>query len=329
LTVSATDLSNCIEHSALFGDPQSGTPRTALHIGFGIDAAFARPMGVAMTSVCEHNAALALHFHVITTGIAPGDLDKLQVVAEQYRVTIALYTINSHLFERLPHNNNISIASYFRLLFPKVVAADRLLYLDGDILCVKSLLPLAEMPLPEQTLVAAAPDAERTANARMAALNLPHYFNSGVLLMDLRRWNDAMISEQALTVLLDDPACCKYHDQDALNIVLAGKTAYLPQRLNHIVHGTLEHAQDAVLLHLVANPKPWSIACADQQVQRFYLACEQQSPWAGLPLELPRNCRQMRYYSRKLWLEGRYLSAMCWYAAYAQDKWLPKRAGRG
>ena len=106
--------------------------------------------------------------------------------------------------------------------------------------------------------------------------DVKNFFNSGVLLMDLRN----MRKEPELKNLFINEARYRhkdryYHDQDVFNFVLEGKTKLLPQKFNlnyflyfpqhiknvplHIQEEFLTNLQkkDICILHYNGNPKPW------------------------------------------------------------------------
>lgn len=53
------------------------------------------------------------------------------------------------------------------------------------------------------------------------------YFNSGVMLINLKLWRENKVSEKALDYLVEMSSRIKLHDQDAFNAVLVDK-AWLP-----------------------------------------------------------------------------------------------------
>ncbi|MFX5602826.1 glycosyltransferase, partial [Acinetobacter baumannii] len=87
----------------------------------------------------------------------------------------------------------------------------RVLYLDADMLCVGSLDGLAQLDM-QDDIVAVAPDHPATTEKRCAALQLadPRYFNSGMLYINIPRWQEAKITEQVMQVLLDNTQTLRF-----------------------------------------------------------------------------------------------------------------------
>ena len=96
---------------------------------------------------------------------------------------------------------------------------DKLYYIDADIICLKDADSFFCINL-EDNIIAAVPDSEKMNNKRNKALNLGQhiYFNAGILIIDIEKWNNNKISDKILTVINKYKNIIKYEDQDALNI---------------------------------------------------------------------------------------------------------------
>ena len=83
------------------------------------------------------------------------------------------------------------------------------------------------------------------------------YFNSGVLYIDVEKWNLNHVTQCVIKSLIDNDGTYAYPDQDALNKVLMGKVAIIDKRWNlFIAH--FKPASDTVFLHY-SNEKPWQV----------------------------------------------------------------------
>jgi lipopolysaccharide biosynthesis glycosyltransferase len=88
-----------------------------------------------------------------------------------------------------------------------------------------------------------------------------HYFNAGVLLIDLDQWRRARISERALEHLAQHPRTM-FGEQDALNVACDGLWKKLDQRWNFQDHHRtkitdLSLAERPIIVHFVTSMKPW------------------------------------------------------------------------
>lgn len=87
------------------------------------------------------------------------------------------------------------------------------------------------------------------------------YFNSGFLLVNGPVWTEMDITQRVYNFLEEHPDKCRYHDQSALNGVLAGQWAEVSPLWNwqtKVLHHILMiETCDPHLVHFNARRKPW------------------------------------------------------------------------
>lgn len=170
-----------------------------------------------------------------------------------------------------PGSDRINMASYLRLLLPTAFASDydRILYLDADIFLLGGdLSRLLDVTLPADHPIAAVRTShQRTKMTRQMPefkhLGLPPapYFNAGVLLIDVPRWENADTLACALKVIADHPDALGLHDQSVLNLVFRGRWSELSFVWNWMYSGRFSfmiEACDPFLIHFAGRVKPWN-----------------------------------------------------------------------
>ena len=168
---------------------------------------------------------------------------------------------------------------YLAALLP---AVQRVIYLDADIVVRADLRQLWITPLPGGVPAAAVPRPEKhfrysryasKCDALYAARNRGAHlatasptFNAGVLLIDLREWRAANVTQEAewwLEQHMRSPeGLWKLGSQPVLHLILHGRWAPLPERWNldslgrvaNIAPSSLDAAR---LLHWTGRRKPW------------------------------------------------------------------------
>ena len=114
------------------------------------------------------------------------------------------------------------------------------------------------------------------------------YFNSGVLLINLREWQHQKISEKALDFLRAHSEELSFPDQDALNAVIAGNWGALSPRWNKQVIriGQPESASvlDRGITHYTSH-KPWNRDYTWRCSEIFFHAY-MRSSWDSVPKAL-------------------------------------------
>jgi lipopolysaccharide biosynthesis glycosyltransferase len=229
-----------------------------IRIAYGVDENYLRYVLVSMTSVIQHNKSVS--FYLAMDDISDAAKIILDEFANKYNVVIILYLINKDCLKEWPlKHKELSLATYYRFfLFDSIENGKYVLYLDADVICVRSLDCLSDINLGERIL-AAVPDLERmNEQKKKLALSKDHiYFNAGVLLVNLQQWRSHGCLKKILKVLSERDGNLDYEDQDILNIIFDNKVRYLPVEFNVIkING--RSLSDCRLIHFASNPKPWN-----------------------------------------------------------------------
>jgi lipopolysaccharide biosynthesis glycosyltransferase len=311
----------------------------AMHIAFGVDADYVRAMGVAIASIVTHNPKMPFIFHVFAPAFSEIHRQKLAQLEALYGTDIRLHTIDPCVFNeyaRFPTFAQYSAAIFTRLLIPQALRdqTSRVLYLDADILCIGELGPLMSIDLDDDIVGVVHDNGDITVRTQCTNLNLQRgrYFNSGVLLIDIEAWIEHDISRHTMEILLSGHQRFIFPDQDALNIVLEGRATYIAEQWNYqynlnsflnMGQYNLESLDKGVLIHFTGRVKPWH-AWSLHQARDLFQQYQSHSPWAGTPLDIPRNYKEMRLYSQFLARRGNRIKAIYWFARYMLNKFVSR-----
>lgn len=317
------NLNDAVLQQQTFGEVQYAE-KQPIHIAFGVDANFIRPMGVAMTSLIDHNRDQNLTFHVFANSIEMVDVNRLKTLAETEKVLIHLYQINQSIFESLQTTWNYTVATYNRfivaqLLYPEI---DKVLYIDADMVCNNSLEELVHMEF-DGNIAMVVHDQGKFVKDHMKTLKLKHdrYFNAGMLYIDLKAWNENQISEQAIALLQKRKFFLL--DQDALNILLDGRAKFIERKWNEICNMEKKYSkisEEAVLVHFASRNKPWHVWCIHPEKELF-IRYAKASLWKDIPFsDQPRSYKEMKMMGAAMLHHGKYIEALSWYWKYWKAK---------
>lgn len=311
-----------------------------LNIAYGVDANYLDGVGVSIASILINNPHINVDFYIIADQYNDTYLKKIHDLADLYHVKISLYTINIGQLENLPSTKVWSRAMYFRLFAFNSLSLklDRLLYLDADVVCKGDISDLLTVNL-DDAVVAVVKDIEPMQEKAVVRLSDPElkgqYFNSGVVYANLQKWIEYNLTEKALSILLDKNHKYKYPDQDVMNVLLKGKTIFLPRKFNTIytikselsdrTHQKYKNIilDSTLLIHYTGATKPWHKWAVYPSVE-YYKKAAHLSPWKD---DLGRDANSIIEYKKKykhLFVQRKFLSGVFSGLLYLRRKYFSK-----
>lgn len=199
-------------------------------------------------------------------------------------------------------------SAYARLLLPALLPPEvtRVIYFDADMIARHDLLPLWEADMGSDVLFAVRDLPLENGNARRIARTVDQarfpypaesvYFQSGLLVIDVKSFRAERLAEQAIDFLGEYPSM-HFPDQDALNALATTRTRLIDPRWNQMSAvyrypdkakepspfdaDTLRELQDdPFIVHYSGRPKPWELFCDHPLVGDWYAALDR-TEWKG------------------------------------------------
>jgi lipopolysaccharide biosynthesis glycosyltransferase len=252
-------------------------------IAFSCDERFLVPAvanAVRAARLCP-DADVIVFFNGRETSIKPWPLpDNLHIAAN---------AINPALFAGFTTTEVLPVASLMRMLMPFALPArvDRMLYLDCDMAIRSDFTDIWKVDLEDATVAACddlhglrfGPDGERLQSFMAVDIGLPgaDYLNTGLLLVDVGRYQALDILGMAAAAHATMSGSYVFADQDLLNHMFAGRLGILSPRFNFMNTLSLT-GFDALfpisILHNTSWPKPWEASWShpDPAHRRYFEA---------------------------------------------------------
>jgi len=190
---------------------------------------------VAINSAKETKCPLShYNFHVMTVDVSQSDMAALKALeSDDVKIRILPQQEADLFYVRDTHVSKASLLKYY---IPNAVPElDKVLYIDSDILVLHDLNKLYQTDVSQVYLAAVKDPSWFFENGHVLELNLEKrgfYFNSGVMLMNLKKIRDDNIIEKLEAFTNNNFRT--YMDQDALNVVVGDDVLLLPFEDNAI-----------------------------------------------------------------------------------------------
>lgn len=294
------------------------------------DGSYLRHTAATLHSALSHSQPRRCTVHVLHENAVPvEDQHKLAAVVEGLNGELCWLRVDPEVARGFP-DGGFPRSVWFRVLLPELLPElDRVLYLDSDLIVRRSLEPLWTTDLGEHLLGAVTnplypfqPPYPKDA----LGIDAPaEYFNSGVLLLNLRQMRVEGTTRKLAQVAMDRPGLW-YPDQDALNLVCRGRWLAVHPRWNaqstffELAERELpvpaaqiaETRADPAVVHFIGPMKPWTYLCR-HPLRALYAEHARATPWGAAPLEgrTLRNAvlRQLpmvaidRWFAAERWLQ--------------------------
>lgn len=257
---------------------------SSIYVAIAIDKNYVQHAGVMLCSLFKNNPDSRFRVYLFCRGIEETALGLLVSLVEEYQSTLEVVEVGDPSV-RFKVDGHITEASYFRLFIPTLVAAHvrKIIYLDVDIIVRGSILPLWNTDIKHHYLGAVENVTPRE-KIVLQGRGKYHYFNAGVLLINLEKWRKNQIMEQSFAFMKQHPDKIVFHDQDVLNAVLYGK--WLPLHPKYNMQGALfmdefsffrgdppqlkEAINDPIIIHYSTPLKPWHYLSFHPYTREYY-----------------------------------------------------------
>lgn len=270
------------------------------HIGFGVDANYAKYAGVLMTNIVLTHLGQPICFHIVCDGLYEEDKRRFENFSLLYgNVKIVFYDAVTTLNSLNPISKKaaprLHRAVLLRILLPYLVADDikRIIYMDVDMLCIKKLDELWHMNM-QGNIVAAALQHPNMKKSKSLNLSKNRLLAAGLMLIDTDAWKKNSITQKVFECFQKHSEKFLAIEEDALNMVLDGDFLQIGDRYNFCieVNNPLRSVinNDTVVLHFFQEAKPWTKGCIPE-IHKLYWKYVHLSLWNDMEMKEPTTVK--------------------------------------
>lgn len=249
------------------------------HIAFASNENYAQHLAVTIASILKNsNEDEKFVFYVLDGGIAEESKYKINQLTNIKDFEIFYITVDTNEFrdctlsKECPH---VSVETFYRYIIPRLFNhLERILYLDVDIVVLKSLAPLWYTEFENTYAVVVKDSTVRANKERCLTLNLENYFNAGVMLINNTKWLNDDICEALFknTWKLVKENKNLYADQCVLNYTFKDNVKFVSPIYNcqstifnqaewekiYTSDEYKEATQSPSIVHYTTTKKPWN-----------------------------------------------------------------------
>ncbi|WP_058302370.1 glycosyltransferase family 8 protein [Gorillibacterium timonense] len=187
-----------------------------------LNSNYIRPLKVMLKSLFVQHPAATFDIYLLHSSILPEEIADLEQYTSMEGHRLIAVTVDETYFSDAPVVKHYSKEMYYRILAFRFLPPelDKILYLDPDLMIINDILPLYETDLEDFLFAAAFHDRiplTEINRLRLKTQELPAYYNSGVLLMNLRLQRETVREKDIFDYVQDNKKWLILPDQDVLN----------------------------------------------------------------------------------------------------------------
>ena len=180
------------------------------------------------------------------------------------------------------NDSHVSEATYYRLNLQNYIFEkdEMLVYLDSDVIFINNPLTLLKEQINflrnSKYVISAKTEETLSIHGKdVLGLTSKNYFNAGVMIIDIKKWNDLKISDRLYESLEKLGERIIFWDQDVLNHYFDGQYLELDEKLNYQVrmednNFAKSSLKSEILLHYSGKFKPWTVMGASKDEAKYF-----------------------------------------------------------
>lgn len=240
------------------------------------DENYLAPLRVMLYSAFAQSPDTVFDVYLMHSSIPDEKTETLRRFVEKSGSRLHALRVPEDAFSDAPTLKHFTKEMYYRLLAFQLLPEnmEKILYLDPDILIINPLDDLYQTDVSDWLFAAAHHDYGPIGDlnrVRLDAYEMPRYYNSGVLLMNLKRQREEIREEDIFNYIREKKDVLVLPDQDVLNALYSHRIHSLPDvicnyetRFHHM-YGLSSKGEidldfvikNTVVLHFCGKRKPW------------------------------------------------------------------------
>jgi lipopolysaccharide biosynthesis glycosyltransferase len=225
-------------------------------------------------------AAANITVYVVDDGVSKMNMEKLKGSVNG-SLSLKFIDINNIIEDQssLPSDSssfplNVYVRLFIAHFLPQTI--EKAIYLDVDMIVKKDITDLWVTDMQEYTIAAVKDRSENIGSAWGGITNYRElgldpsalYFNSGLLILNLKKWRRTNLTQEILKVISHNKVYAGFPDQYGLNVVFANRWLELDKRWNAFATGEIE---DPFIIHFIGRKPIFSSYNLNEKYRKEFI----------------------------------------------------------
>ena len=274
-----------------------------IKIVFVVDDKYFKYMIVTLLSIVE-NTKSSILVYIICENAEKKKLDQTLAILNDEDIELKFIDYNNEKKNNFNLKKDyMSSIAYAKYDIPNLIDEDIVIYLDSDILFINDIKSLWELRNPDSEVQAVWNPGYTVDNIQIGVEKSYRNFNSGVMILNLKKWRDNNITEKLYDFTFANNNKTRLHDQPALNFVFKNNWGELPYQYNfqnvyfRCLYKDLELTkkeykmvyEKLCIIHFTGKDKPWLFVSPHKfkkDYLRVYKRCYGKAKYENITVKL-------------------------------------------
>lgn len=293
-----------------------------MNIVYSSDGNYFNYAMVSIASLLENNKNNNIKIYFIENNIPKEQINNLKSLVKKYNQKIEVIGLDK-ICKNIHLNDNFPKSAFARLFITRFIKEDKVLYLDCDTIINSDIKELYLANIEQYYVAGVQDNVEKIMTKIIGMTDDDRYINSGVLLINLKKWREDNIEEKFINFIKKFNGNVPHHDQGIINGVCKNNIKILSPKCNYMsqffIHSSTEmkrlsnikyfysdselqnDKKNIIVIHYIEKfyGRPWTKNCTHPLRNEF----EKYAEIAGIiidktnkELSLPVRIRKIIYY---------------------------------
>ena len=250
------------------------------------DNNYAKYASVTIVSILSNALETDFYkFYIVSDDISTESKEKIVQLLQIKNFEIEFISPQHDTFQEYVNirtTDHLTIASFFRLKLPTLIPnEDKIIYLDCDTIVNTSLSSLFNINIDNYFCAGVKDVGYKRLGKRIGLLDGQSYINSGVMLVNLKKWREDKAELKLSNFAKEHPEKLVLGDQDLINICFANEILLLDGKWNvQVVNfcSRSDYSNKFNILHYTGGSKPWKMG-SYIPLKKYYFKYLKKTQW--------------------------------------------------